>query len=170
MLISSDILSSIGRTLSKLKAFKKKTGHCYPARNSIEESTIASWIHVQRKQKVKHDKGEYSSLTEERIQLLDGIGLDWAPSKSGGLNNPNHPRRKINDKEWETTFKELVAFKKKHGHTQPGKSVKVLGGWVCRMRALYAKRARGDETTLTDDKIAKLESIGFQFAQRSAQV
>ena len=169
-MISSDILSPIGRTLSKLKAFKKKTGHCYPNRNSIEESTIASWIHVQRKQKVKHDKGEYSSLTEERIKLLNGIGLEWAPSKSGGLYNPDHPKRKTKDMEWDATFNELVAFKKKHGHTQPGKSVKVLGGWVCRMRALYAKRARGDETTLTDEKIAKLESIGFQFAQRSAQV
>jgi len=55
-----------------------------------------------------------------------------------------------------------MAYKKKHGHANPKKSVPTLGLWTRYMRKLYALNMKGETTTLTDAKIAKLESIGFK--------
>lgn len=121
---------------------------------------------MQRKHKRKHDKGEQTSLTDERIRLLDEVGLDWAPSISGGMRNIT---QQSHDKDWEGVFNLLVEFKNEHGHANPKKVEPKLGPWACRMRKLYAQRAKGETTTLNDAKIAKLESIGFNFAQRNPQ-
>ena len=152
----------------QLKEFKKKNGHCYVTRQSgSEEECLASWIHVQRKHKKNHDLGKKTPLTAERIKLLDDIGLDWAPATSGGLAKI----RQIEvDAVWEGVFRKLVSFKKKSGHANPKKATPKLGVWCCRQRKLYAQNAKGESTTLTDEKIAKLESIGFRFVNTQASV
>eukprot|EP00581_Thalassiosira_minuscula_P007726 CAMPEP_0183710168 /NCGR_PEP_ID=MMETSP0737-20130205/5983_1 /TAXON_ID=385413 /ORGANISM="Thalassiosira miniscula, Strain CCMP1093" /LENGTH=955 /DNA_ID=CAMNT_0025938391 /DNA_START=167 /DNA_END=3034 /DNA_ORIENTATION=+ len=144
-----------------LQKFHKKHNHCYVARGSIDDEVLANWIHVQRKHKRNHDKGKKTPLTEERIKLLDDIGLDWTPATSGGMNKVVQA---VRDKEWDETFQKLVAFKKKRGHCHPKKTVPHLGAWASRMRSLYKQNAAGKTTTLTDEKIAKLQSIGFEFA------
>merc|ERR1711862_305759 len=97
--------------------------------------------------------------TDERVRLLDGVGLDWAPSLT---------RANITSPAWEASFKRLRAFKRKKGHANPPKRQGPLGSWASRMRVLYRKKQRGEETCLTDDQITRLESIGFQFPQMEA--
>jgi len=144
-----------------LKKFHKKHGHCYASRVGDEE-VLASWVHVQRKHKKKHDEGKKTPLTAERIKLLNDIGIDWAPSKTGGMQKVTQVRR---DEDWEGVFAKLVSFKKKSGHANPKKVEPQLGPWACRMRKLYSQHKNGATTTLSEVKIAKLESIGFRFGR-----
>lgn len=139
---------------SALKRFKKAHGHCYV--HHSDDKTLAGWVHCQRKAKHRKDKGETGgSLTDERIRLLDRVGFDWNPSLSGG--DPTNKR-------WEAGFALLCAFKKRRGRdAHPAKREGRLGSWAGRMRTLYARRMRGEATTLTDDQVARLEGVGFQF-------
>ena len=144
-----------------LQEFHKQNGHCYVTRGSDEESiSLSSWVHVQRKHKRNHDKGQSTPLTEERISLLEKLNFDWAPSISGGIQKLAQAGR---DENWEEVFAKLVEHKKQHGDANPKKKVEVLGPWACRMRKLYNEKLEGKSTTLTDEKIAKLQSIGFKF-------
>jgi len=148
-----------------LKKYHTKHGHCYVPRNSDcsdEDKVLASWVHVQRKNMKKHDEGKNTPLTVERIKLLDDIDFDWAPAKTGGMQKRTLVR---NDEEWEGIFSKLVSFKNKRGHACPKKVEPLLGSWACRMRMLYAQNRKGETTTLSAEKISKLESIGFSFAR-----
>lgn len=144
-----------------LKAFHKKHGHCYASRLG-DEQVLASWVHVQRKNKKKHDEGIATPLSAERIKLLNDLNLDWAPAKSGGMQAVTQVRR---DEDWEGIFEKLVSFKNKSGHANPKKVESTIGPWACRMRKLYSQKQNGVTTTLSDVKIAKLESIGFRFGR-----
>jgi len=155
------------RQYENLKKFHKKHGHCYVFRNSKDGITLANWIHCQRKQRKLFDKGEHCVLTPERIRLLDDINFDWAPSKSGAIVKM---RQKEFDEEWESKFRSLCNYKRKEGHCKPSKDVPKLGVWCKRMRSLYAKNKAGEKTTLTQEKTAKLESIGFEFEPTSTAV
>jgi hypothetical protein len=143
-----------------LKAFYEKHGHCYISRSSEDNTGLSSWIHVQRKHKRNLDRGKKATLTEERIKLLNDIGLDWNPSTSGGMQRKMQANR---DKEWELTFEKLCAYKEEHGNANPKKAEPQLGPWTSRQRKLYAQNKAGQTTTLTDIKIGKLQSIGFHF-------
>ncbi len=153
------------RQYENLKKFHRKHGHCFVSRNSKDEITLANWIHCQRKQRKLYDKGEHCVLTPERISLLDDIQFDWAPSKSGAVTKM---RQKELDEEWESKFRSLCNYKRKEGHCKPSKDVPKLNIWCKRMRSLYAKNKAGEKTTLTQEKTAKLESIGFEFEPTSA--
>jgi len=141
-----------------LQKFKKKNGHCYVYRSSSNE-VLAGWIHVQRKYKRNQEMGKKTPLTDVRIRLLDEVGLDWNPSITGG--SAKSPME--HDEEWKGVFEKLSEFKKKHGHANPEKAEPELGPWVAKTRELYQQNAGGETTSLTDQKIAKLESIGFKF-------
>lgn len=146
------------RGYETLKKFKKKNGHCYVSRVGADEY-LAGWIHVQRKHKRNVEKGKDTPLTPERIRLLDDVGLDWNPSQTGGMLKAGVYR----DKDWEGVYIRLCSFKKRHGHANPKKKEPVLGHWARRMRKLYAQNAKGETTSLTEARVAKLESIGFDF-------
>jgi len=144
----------------ELQEFKKKNGHCYVS--SVSNKVLAGWIHVQRKHKRQHDLclDKNPALTEDRTRLLDEVGLDWKPALSGGMRKM---KMLENDTQWDLDFKKLCEFKKKHGHADPKKAEPELGPWVVKMKKLHTAYARGEPTILTDQRIAKLKSIGFNF-------
>ena len=146
------------KSVREIVAFKEEHGHCHPSRANGIKDSLAGWVHVQRKHKRRHDKGEDVPITEERIKLLDSIGFDWNPGRGTMLH------RGDNDN-WEGQLQKLVAYKKKKGDCDPKKNgpYSQLGSWASRMRALYKRNKRGEKTSLTDERIAKLKSIGFAF-------
>jgi len=144
----------------ELQTFKKKNGHCYVS--GVSDKVLAAWIHSQCKNKRQYDLGldRNPALTEDRIRLLDEVGLDWNPALSGGMRKM---KMLENDAQWELDFKKLCEFKKKHGHADPKKADLELGPWVAKTKKLYIAYAQGEPTILTDQKIAKLNIIGFNF-------
>jgi len=144
-----------------LKSFYEKEGHTYVFKSG-ENAALASWIHVQRKHHRQREKGKSTPLTDERVRLLNELNVDWVPSSTKGYTKVMQGDR---DKGWEATFEKLVEFKNENGHANPPKATKTVGPWTSRMRKLYAKnKADGAITTsLTQDKITRLEEVGFRF-------
>ena len=141
----------------ELKDFKEKYGHCNVPKKYKENQQLANWVNNQRKRYQRSKKGKASSMTQERIAKLNAIGFEWDASHLYGA--------QIDDA-WEARRAELVAYKEKHGDChvpQKYEANKQLGTWVSTQRQEYRRFKKGESSSMTDERIAKLESAGFEW-------
>jgi superfamily II DNA or RNA helicase len=126
---------------SKLALFKSQFGHCRVPRRYKADSRLARWVEVQR---VLHSKRK---LTPERESKLKLLGFEMDPV---GIN-------------WELSFSKLTDFKSQYGHCRVPQQYKPdpqLGKWVSHQRGFYSKGK------LSQERIAKLENLGFEWKAR----
>ena len=127
--------------------FAKLTDHLRPMHNGkkrdIEPSDeLRRWMWIQRQQK---RRGE---LLESREKRLDSIGFDWTP----------------HDDRWMEMFDRLTAYHEAQGHCRvPDEwpSDPKLARWV------RTQRARFSQGKLSPERVAKLDSISFDWALAS---
>jgi hypothetical protein len=88
-----------------------------------------------------------AGMTEKRIQLLEAEDFVWDAY----------------DFAWESRFQELCNFIALNGHVAKRRrgTNDPLAAWVSLQRQYYKKHQNGQHTTLTDERIEKLNSIGF---------
>ncbi len=125
------------RALAALLDYKKKYGHCRVPTTWPGDPALGAWVSYMRWAR-KHNR-----LSKDRIAELDRIGFVWS----------------INVRpEWESYFKKLEAFKKKHGHCNVPKVYPQDPGFACWVHNMPArKRRKGlDRTT-----IRRLTELGF---------
>jgi hypothetical protein len=70
---------------------------------------------------------------------------------------------------WTERYEELVAFKQRYGNTNvpsnyKGDAQEKLATWVKCQRRQYTLRKAGAVHNITDDRIAMLENIGFEWS------
>ena len=63
--------------------------------------------------------------------------------------------------QWDTRFEDLLAYKAQHGHCCVPRTLPVLGRWVKKQREQYKRLQRGTSSSLTSDRLERLESVGF---------
>ena len=84
-------------------------------------------------------------MDNDKISRLESIGFVWKV-----IEMDNHQI-------WIARLKELKQYKTENGHCNiPVRNAGGLGGWVKRQRENYKKEGK-----LDNDKISRLESIGF---------
>jgi hypothetical protein len=130
------IQSSWDAMFGKLLEYKAVHGDCRVPIGYKANQQLGRWV---TKQRVRHAEGR---LSKERISMLEGIGFEWDPHAD----------------DWEINFAVLIAYKDECGDCrvpQKYKSHKALGTWV------QTQRTRHAEGTLSEDRILRLESIGF---------
>ena len=129
--------------LTELKQYKRVNGHCRVPGKYTANQQLANWVAWQRHE---YKKGK---LLPEQIKSMNGIGFEWVLVK--------HTVRVS----WDVRFDQLVEYKDKYGHcnisTLDGDN-KQLGQWVHTQRTTYNKGK------LPDEKINRLEGIGFSWA------
>jgi hypothetical protein len=62
---------------------------------------------------------------------------------------------------WQFHYMELTEYRKKNGHCLVPRPHSTLGAWVNTQRVLYAKRQRGEPSSLTPLRIRQLEALDF---------
>ena len=119
---------------------------------------LTVWVNTQRVTCKEYHRTGKGGMTEERIKLLESIGIDWEPGIS------------LADREvmWRDNFEDLKVYKSIHGHTNVPRKPRgdehfALGRWVAYQRTKYRKN------TLKTKKIQVLESIGFAWYMRSIE-
>ena len=123
-----------------------------------ENPQLGTWVHTQRTQYKKFQQDpSTSSMTQERIERLESIAFQWRVTLSA---------------EWDTKFNELVAYKGTHGGScnVPKRYAEnpQLGRWVSTQRTQYKKFQQDPSTShMTQERIERLESIGFEWNGRS---
>ena len=153
-----DLLESIGfvwnptdeawlHKFDELERYQQDNGDCNVSQN---HDTLGKWVKEQRQRKKK------GRLIQERVDLLESIGFQWALSTQ-----PSKKSWKF-DEQWRTRYTELVRYLTEHGDCHVPNRQGSLGYWVSTQRRIYA------EGTMPKYRIEYLESIGFAWKLQRA--
>lgn len=80
--------------------FRRQFGHCHVPHTYTDNAPLAQWVKRQRYQYKLKAEGKRSTLSDERVRLLNNIGFIW----------------NSHDVVWEERWNELSVFKHTHGH------------------------------------------------------
>jgi hypothetical protein len=144
-----------------LMQFRNKQGHCCVPHAFQENPSLARWVKRQRYQYKLFISGDpASTLTQERIDVLERIGFVWDSHSAA----------------WETRYAELADFLRMNGHTNVPSRYEnsQLATWVkCQRRQYKMRKEIGlsidqkKKTLLSDARIQRLEALGFEWELRT---
>jgi hypothetical protein len=136
----------------KLVEFKRIHDHCLVPNNWGKNEPLALWVKRQRYQYRLKREGQHSTLTEEREAALDELGFVW--DSHGAV--------------WEERLAELKLFKARYGHCNvpAGSEDRQLAIWVKCQRRQNKLFCDGERSNITQERIAKLEQLGFVWNPR----
>eukprot|EP00750_Incisomonas_marina_P029544 INCI7192.11.p1 GENE.INCI7192.11~~INCI7192.11.p1 ORF type:complete len:1394 (+),score=213.38 INCI7192.11:2388-6569(+) len=158
---------------------RKHEGDCSPPTtlDTSEFPKLGQWVRKQRSaysgrssaSTDTKDSGQRTStpfITDEQVELLNTIGFVW---------------HGVNDARWEHNFQLLEKYAASHaGDANPSPCLDTseypkLGKWIATQRAAYANEQRrrngrkpSTETRISDDRILRLEDLGFHWTRKSA--
>ena len=136
-------------TYNVLKDFQRKRKTTRVPEN-FRGGKLAKWTRTQRKQYRLFRDGKKSSLTREKVRLLDKIGFSASLVDNGPV--------------WMTMFKRVQAFHTEHGHCRIPNSYPELKSWLHNQRTKRKAQKNGQWSSLTTEQIKKLESLkGFSW-------
>lgn len=98
------------------------------------------------------DEGKRSSMTDQKVTLLEEVGFTWAKRKG--------------DFSWESKFDELVKYKRSHGGLDPptkNSAAPALGRWVSTQRSQYKLYETGQRSRMTAERVMRLNRVGFSW-------
>jgi len=137
----------------ELCEFRKKFGSCLVHHNYKDNLPLARWVKRQRYQYKLMLEGKQSTMTPERVEVLEKVGFVWDSQSAA----------------WYERLSELKDFKKANGHTNVPSSFEQnprLATWVKCQRRQYRLYEAGKANNMTKLRISELESIGFEWELR----
>ena len=161
----------------ELKLYKQEFGHCNVPARYPSNRRLGIWVSAQRQQYKILKSAEFeetkkqrpSSLTQERIELLNRLGFTWTIRSRDSLGES-----------WNQRLLDLKAYKDLHGNCLvPSRYLPnpELGVWVGTQRTqyrLYQKaKEKGQQVTgasaMNEERIQQLEDLGFVWALRGTE-
>jgi len=139
---------------NRLKAYNILFGNYHVPQKYKDDPDLGRWVKNQRDKYRLYQEGRQSSMTPERIKLLEDIGFQWSVK---GLSN----------RSWFDNFNQLRAYKQAFGHCRvPGKydTDPELGRWVKNQRDKYRLYREGRQSSMTPQRIEHLEQIEFEWS------
>lgn len=125
-----------------------------------ESPSLVEWMTYQRCEYRKLCQGLQSSLTEDRMEKLNGIKFRWNATRKIAGNG-----KTVHDFKWEQRFEELTEFKGENGHCLVPMDYPEnpdLAIWVQKMRMCLRHHLRGERSTYPKERIEALLKIGFE--------
>lgn len=142
------------RKLEELRRFKEEHGDSNVPQTYEKNPQLGKWVMDQR-----YLYGNRSPrMTKKRIKLLNELGFTWVirmPSARGPYVS------------WEDRLEQLQEYKAEHGDCNvPAKysDNPKLGRWVSNQRTHYRLLKDGKRSTMTNDRIRKLNCLGFTWS------
>jgi hypothetical protein len=107
----------------------------------------------QRYQRKLKEAGHHCTLSDSRERLLTSIGFVWDARAAS----------------WQEHFQELKAFKDQHGHCNVSLNYHnvSLSVWVKHQRRQYRFYLKGYDSSMTEERIIWMNSIGFDWNPRN---
>lgn len=138
---------------AELKKFAKETGHTFVPCGYPDRDSLARWTKRQRYQYKLRSEGKVSTMTKERIALLDELGFIWNSQIAV----------------WEKRLGELKHYKRLTGHCNVPSHFspnQKLATWVKCQRRQYKLLTTGRKSNMTMDRAKILENLGFVWELR----
>ena len=114
--------------------------------------SLSTWTSTQRTNYRLLKEGKSSPMSDDRIRKLESIGFQWITTVG---------KERVRAL-WHDRFQALQKYMETHGDYNVPQSRGSLGSWVSNQRTHYRLLKEGKTSPMTDDRICKLESIGFQ--------
>ena len=133
--------------------YKEKHSDCLVSTINEKYKKLGLWVKFQRQQYHLLRKGKKAKITEERIAKLEEIGFVWNALEAA----------------WESMFSALIEYKEEHGDclvAQNDEKYKKLVSWVNQQRRQYRLLQDGKKSQITEERVVKLEKIGFCWSMR----
>jgi hypothetical protein len=137
-----------------LVKYREGHGHCLVPHHWVGDRQLAQWVKRQRYQFKLKSEGKHSTLSDERMNILNTIGFVWS----------RHTAR------WEERYRELVDFACRHGHCNVPSSypdIPQLSVWVRCQRRQYRLAQSKRQSYMTCERIVRLNRLGFVFQPRT---
>lgn len=135
----------------ELHQFYREHGHS-DVLHSYVDKQLSRWVSNQR----QNQKQERQSMTKERVQKLDQLNFKWEVRRT-----------------WDSHFTELETYCKRFnngGIDGRRNSVRNYDGkythlvrFLAAQRRQYKLREMGEQSSLTDERLVALSSLGFEF-------
>lgn len=138
-----------------LVEYKAEHGDCIVPRGYLLNPKLASWVAEQRKQYKLFHRNQDTSMTQDRILLLDEIGFVWNAQEAA----------------WEKKLNALASFYKKYRTWKvpiDHPTYQKLALWVKEQRRHRSLKKQGKSSHMTAERIHRLEAIGFRFDRNRA--
>jgi hypothetical protein len=134
----------------ELAIYARQHGDAHVPMGYAKNRRLANWVNNQRTQyRLFKANDEKSSMTTERIELLNKIGFRWN-----------------NNAFWDDQYRELANYASQHGDAHvPMKYAKnrTLANWVSNQRTQYRLFKANEKSSMTTEKIELLNKLGFQW-------
>jgi hypothetical protein len=133
-----------------LVEYKAEHGDCIVPRGYLTNPKLASWVAEQRKQYKLFHRNQDTSMTQDRIFLLNEIGFVWNAQEAA----------------WEKKLNALASFHKKYRTWKvpiDHPTYQKLALWVKEQRRHRSLKKQGKSSHMTVERIRRLEEIGFRF-------
>jgi hypothetical protein len=134
----------------KLREYKAEFGHCLVPQQYAVNHKLGWWVVTQRYDYRLQQEGKPSPMTEKCIRELESIGFHWGTEYLP----------------WTERLKQLREYKAEFGHCLVSIEYSVnpaLGSWVQNQRLNYRLQQEGKPSSMTEERIRELESIGFDW-------
>lgn len=109
------------------------------------------WSHDTDTDHTNNTTTPYTSLTASRVARLNSVHFLWVLPDARTVT-------------WDTRYRELLDYQARHGHCRVPEKYDAnpqLGTWVLNQRVQYRYLLQGEPSTLTEDRVARLEEAGF---------
>ena len=141
----------------ELIEFRNQYGHCLVPNAFPENAALAQWVKRQRYQFKLKQESKRSTMSDERVSALNEIGFIWDSHSAI----------------WDERLSELIQYKQVNGHCNvPSRFTqnRQLAVWVKRQRRQYKFHCEGKPSSMTRERIASLEAIGFEWDLRHQKI
>jgi uncharacterized membrane protein YjdF len=139
----------------QLAEYCNQYGDCNVPQTWPDNKSLGRWVSRQRHQRMRFDQGLHAKITKECIASLDSIGFSWNSKEAS----------------WEAMRKQLADYCSQYGDCNvPNKwpDNKELRDWVATQRKQKNKFDRGLYASITKERIASLDSMGFSWNSQEA--
>mmetsp|Transcript_8640 Transcript_8640/g.13325 ORF Transcript_8640/g.13325 Transcript_8640/m.13325 type:complete len:350 (+) Transcript_8640:211-1260(+) len=140
----------------EIEQYKMQHNHCLVPHSYPENPELARWVKRQRYQYKLFRQGKPTSMSRERIEMLEKIGFVWDSHKAT----------------WDKMYHELLGYKREYGNCEvPTKFVPnpPLATWVNRQRGQYKLYRAGKQSSMTLERFIQLEDANFVWEVRPAR-
>lgn len=134
--------------LAELLDFRAAHGHCLVPHTYDPNPQLARWVKRQRRQYKLLQAGKTSTMTPERVGILEEAGFVWDSHEIS----------------WREKMQELAQYREQHGDTLVPSSYRdnpQLATWVKCQRRQYKLYHEGKPSGMSPHRIEQLDRIGF---------
>ena len=137
----------------ELKQYQDRFGNCNVPTGWLENPELAVWVMNQRAHYRKAHQGKKSPITQDTIEQMNAIGFEWDAQQAT----------------WLLRYEQLRIYKDRYGDCNVPvgwEEDPQLATWVMNQRAQLRKILDGKKSPMTEERIEKLNDVGFDWSLR----